>query len=85
MDVGSAAGSGDVDAQSCPDRSSCLGSVQSHCQENGPQRNYTTREQELLAIKEALRVWRHDTMAVPVEVKTDHDSTCDVILTHNLT
>eukprot|EP00961_Rhodomonas_salina_P078017 1047805-Rhodomonas_salina.1 len=41
---------------------------------SGAERNYTTREQELLAIKEALRVWRHYTMAVPVEVKTDHDS-----------
>eukprot|EP00961_Rhodomonas_salina_P131460 1769175-Rhodomonas_salina.4 len=38
------------------------------------ERQYTTSERELLAIKEALRVWRHHTMAVPIEVKTDHDS-----------
>eukprot|EP00961_Rhodomonas_salina_P141855 1909877-Rhodomonas_salina.1 len=36
--------------------------------------NYTTREQELLAIREALRVWRQYTLAMPVKVKTDHDS-----------
>jgi hypothetical protein len=38
------------------------------------EREYPTREQELLGIKEALRVWKHYTMAMPVEVKTDHDS-----------
>eukprot|EP00961_Rhodomonas_salina_P167935 2263932-Rhodomonas_salina.1 len=38
------------------------------------ERNYTTREQELLAIREALLVWRHYTLAMPVKVKTDHDS-----------
>eukprot|EP00961_Rhodomonas_salina_P033588 451979-Rhodomonas_salina.1 len=38
------------------------------------ERNYTTREQELLAICKALRVWRHYTLAMPVAVKTDHDS-----------
>eukprot|EP00961_Rhodomonas_salina_P170726 2301892-Rhodomonas_salina.1 len=37
------------------------------------EKNYTTREQELLAIKEALRCWRHYTYRTEVKVRTDHD------------
>eukprot|EP00961_Rhodomonas_salina_P229375 3099890-Rhodomonas_salina.1 len=48
-------------------------------------RNYTTREQELLAIREALRVWRHYTLAMPVTVKTDHDLLRYINLQPNLT
>eukprot|EP00961_Rhodomonas_salina_P269006 3635189-Rhodomonas_salina.2 len=47
--------------------------------------NYMTREQELLAISEALQVWHHYTLAVPVTVKTDHDSLLYINLQPNLT
>jgi hypothetical protein len=36
--------------------------------------NYSTREQELLAIREALRTWRHYLAGVPIEIHTDHES-----------
>ena len=36
--------------------------------------NYTTREQELLAIRDALKVWRHYLTGMPIEIHTDHES-----------
>ena len=36
--------------------------------------NYTTREQELLAIRAALKVWRHYLAGMPLEIHTDHKS-----------
>jgi hypothetical protein len=36
--------------------------------------NYTTREQELLAICAALKTWRHYLAGMPIEVHTDHES-----------
>ena len=36
--------------------------------------NYTTREQELLAIRDALKVWRHYLAGMPIEIHTDHES-----------
>ncbi len=36
--------------------------------------NYTTREQELLAIKDALIVWRHYLAGMPITIHTDHES-----------
>lgn len=36
--------------------------------------NYTTREQELLAIRECLRTWRHYCLGIPIQVHTDHKS-----------
>eukprot|EP00961_Rhodomonas_salina_P167620 2259117-Rhodomonas_salina.3 len=36
--------------------------------------NYTTREQELLAIRDALKVSRHYLASMPIEIHTDHES-----------
>ena len=47
--------------------------------------NYTTREQELLAIKECLRTWRHYVQGIPIQVHTDHDSLRFINTQENLT
>mmetsp|Transcript_71211 Transcript_71211/g.148592 ORF Transcript_71211/g.148592 Transcript_71211/m.148592 type:complete len:951 (+) Transcript_71211:1853-4705(+) len=52
---------------------------------NGAERNYTTREQELLAIKEGLRHWKHYTYRTEVKVRTDHDSLRWIFTQNNLT
>eukprot|EP00961_Rhodomonas_salina_P138686 1865865-Rhodomonas_salina.1 len=49
------------------------------------ERNYTTREQELLAIKECLRNWRHYTYRTQTQVRTDHDSLRWIFTQSNLT
>eukprot|EP00961_Rhodomonas_salina_P298520 3938150-Rhodomonas_salina.2 len=49
------------------------------------ERNYTTREQELLAIKECLRTWRHYTYRTKTAVRTDHDSLRWIFTQNNLT
>jgi hypothetical protein len=49
------------------------------------ERNYMTREQELLAIKEALRSWKHYTYRTAVKVRTDHDSLRWIFTQPNLT
>eukprot|EP00961_Rhodomonas_salina_P209984 2835509-Rhodomonas_salina.1 len=49
------------------------------------ERNYTTREQELLAIKECLRTWRHYTYSTRTAVRTDHDSLRWIFMQKNLT
>jgi hypothetical protein len=36
--------------------------------------NYSTREQELLAIKEALREWHHYLLGIPFDICSDHES-----------
>ena len=36
--------------------------------------NYTTREQELLAIRDSLKTWRHYLAGMPIEIHTDHES-----------
>eukprot|EP00961_Rhodomonas_salina_P015194 203943-Rhodomonas_salina.1 len=36
--------------------------------------NYTTREQELLAISNTLKVWRHYLAGMLIEIHTDHES-----------
>jgi hypothetical protein len=36
--------------------------------------NYTTREQELLAVRDALQVWRHYLSGMPIEIHCDHES-----------
>lgn len=36
--------------------------------------NYSTREQELLAIRDSLKCWRHYLAGMPIEVHTDHES-----------
>jgi len=41
---------------------------------NAAERNYTTREQELLAIKEDLREWRHYLLGIPFDICSDHES-----------
>ena len=47
--------------------------------------NYTTREQELLAIKECLRTWRHYTYRTTTLVRTDHDSLRWIFTQNNMT
>jgi hypothetical protein len=41
---------------------------------NAAERNYTTREQELLAIKEYLCEWRHYLLGIPFDICSDHES-----------
>jgi hypothetical protein len=41
---------------------------------NAAERNYTTHKQELLAIKEALRKWRHYLLGIPFDICYDHES-----------
>ena len=36
------------------------------------ERNYPTREQELLAIIDSLRAWRHYLLGIPFKIQTDH-------------
>jgi len=38
------------------------------------ERNYPTREQELLALVDALKHWRHYLIGAPFQIKTDHKS-----------
>jgi len=38
------------------------------------ERNYPTREQELLALVDSLKHWRHYLLGAPFEIKTDHKS-----------
>ena len=38
------------------------------------ERNYPTREQELLAIIDSLRAWRHYLLGIPFKIQTDHAS-----------
>ena len=47
--------------------------------------NYTTREQELLAIKACLSTWRHYVQGIELEVHTDHDSLRFINSQNNLT
>eukprot|EP00961_Rhodomonas_salina_P081304 1093285-Rhodomonas_salina.1 len=49
------------------------------------ERNYTTREQELLAIKECLSTWRHYTYRTKTAVRTDHNSLSWIFTQNNLT
>ena len=45
------------------------------CKLTQAEKNYPTREQELLGIREALRVWKHYLHGVPsVHIETDHAS-----------
>eukprot|EP00961_Rhodomonas_salina_P156451 2106803-Rhodomonas_salina.1 len=55
------------------------------CKFSNAERNYTTREQELLAIKECLRTWRHYTYRTKTAVRTDHDSLRWIFTQNNLT
>jgi hypothetical protein len=48
-------------------------------------RNYTALEQELLAIKECLRNWKHYTYRTRTLVKTDHDLLRWIFTQNNLT
>ena len=38
------------------------------------EQRYTTREQELLAVKDALQHWKHYLLGVPFTIKSDHES-----------
>lgn len=38
------------------------------------ERNYTTREQETLAVRDALRQWKHYLLGVPFCIRSDHES-----------
>ena len=49
------------------------------------ERNYTTREQELLAIRACLLTWRHYLQGPSIEVHTDHDSLRYINTQTNLT
>jgi hypothetical protein len=73
MSDASSAGLGAVLMQA--DANGLLRPVAYHSRKLSPaERNYTTREQELLAIVDALRTWRHYLLGIPFDLQTDHAS-----------
>jgi transposase InsO family protein len=73
MSDASSAGLGAVLMQA--DSAGRLHPVAYHSRKLSPaERNYPTREQELLAIVDALKSWRHYLLGIPFKVETDHAS-----------